>query len=250
MKKTLLTLLFGASVAMADSASATTTTEPETNGINITLSGGFATTQATHNKNLMGDSTIVPRVLYGGQLTVTKDFGKSFEMHPFGISVIPAQETQFNAGITFGCYSGQENLMLQLAYNKEELSLRTNVKSFPIALNCGVVHHITDSYHFYYGARGGIMVRQTKMRGSASDPANDFDGCKSTKVLPMLGIGAGFRYFVYENLSVDFGYDFLCSFGKDCKPMISKGDYHLNEDLTRESARYYSTLHMGLNYEF
>lgn len=248
MKKTLLILLLGASAAMAESAPAFTTPEKGSNGINVTLSGGFATTQATENSMLMTNSTIVPRVLYGGQMTVTKDLGTSFEMHPFGLSLIPAQETQFNAGFTFGCYSGQENLFLSIP--GEYLSLKTNVKSFPIALNCGVVHRITDNYHFYYGARAGAVVRRTEMSGSATYPENDYDDCSSTKVLPMLGIGGGFRYFVYENLSFDFGYDLLCTFGKDCDPMTSKSGRALNEDLTGESARYYSTLHVGLNYEF
>lgn len=251
MKKTLVTLMLGAGVAMAGESApvvpAPTIAQPEAesvcSGLNFSISGGYASTQAEETSSMLPGSTLVPRILYGGQMSVTKDIGKTFEMHPLGIPVIPAQETCFNVGFTFGCYAGEESIALGSD------ALKTDVKAFPIELTCGVVHHITDNYHFYYGARVGAMVRQTKMNGQV-DPTS-FSDCDSTKVLPMAGVGAGFRYFIYDTLSIDFGYDLLFTFGEDCGKLVSDdGTTSFKKKYTSESARYYSTVHAGLNYEF
>lgn len=169
-----------------------------------------------------------PSLLYGASISANWDYmQKDGWTHSLGLSV--------------GYYEGRQTSSWPSDYYMEPVKYKCSIKAVPIMLSYDFKKDISDSLAVYCGARTGAMVRDTGLYYDES-----VDSC--TKVLPMLGLGAGIQMFTSDKWSLNLSYDFTWTFGRDADTMTPEW-YKSPVDVSK-SHRYYGTIGFGVSRSF
>lgn len=261
MKKTTFLILLGltltpialageAPIMTAPSAPVIVPPRFETQPFNVTFKGGVMHTNVGYY-GVSGKSQNVPSLLYGGTLASNWDFMQKWGLvHSLGFSV----------GVFYGENSSSFNQgYSEFGNNIYTDSMNTEVWAIPLTVSYDFKKDISDSLSIYAGVRTGAMIRKTTANGfyggeQASMGAVEYSDVSSTKVLPMLGLGAGIQMYTSEKWSINLSYDFVWTFGNDCDRLNassgSEGYDAWAPKATSKDHRYYGTISFGVTRSF
>lgn len=217
----------------------------------MTGSVGLMYEQVGSFKRELGDSyEPLPSLLYGGSVGVAWDYLKTgLFVHSLG----------FSAGYYAGSQSSWINEYLREGNPWHDYSIKTDLNVIPVTLSYNVKGDLTNSVVGFFGARGGMMIRTTKIDGSdgesgwddAKPHENKWRNVSSTRVLPMCGIGAGVQTYISPRWTFSVSADLLWTFGRDCGQLLQNvGD---NPDFLKsvsKNKRFHAVVNVGVTYSF
>lgn len=255
MKKTLFVTLslLGAFAANAGDAKAPVTVvdvgptvdEPDfrplhqKNPYSLTLSYGIMHTDVGYidDADTYRDQ-LVPSVLYGVSLA-----GK--------YNVASSENWVHAVGFNAGWYTGSNRLYaidVDPDFVIDNASIETSVTAIPLLLTYNLEYRVTERLYVFGGARAGALIRKTEVEsGYVANGEVSISG-SSTKVLPMIGVGAGLRSYLTPNLAFELSYDFGWTLGNDCDGLEYSTGHALES--TSQDSRYYGTVKAGFTYSF
>lgn len=264
MKKNILMILLGLAIAPASFAGEessivepTVTAPPvvvpsrfESQPLSITFKVGVMHTDVgTYEGFLSQPEKLqnVPSLLYGGSLS-------------FSWNIMQKWGWDHSLGFSVGVYTGNETSSY---YEKETSKNRFDIDvwAIPLMVSYDFKKDISDSLSIYWGLRSGAMIRRSVMNGYdifhgrtyGPDEAYWKDS-DSTKIMPMLGVGAGIQMYISDKWSINLSYDFVWTFGSDCDWLnATSGTEGYRPWGPREVSkdnRYYGTVSFGATYSF
>lgn len=218
----------------------------------ITGSAGFMYEQVGSFTDKSGASyETLPSLLYGGSLGIAWDYLKTGKaVHSLG----------FSAGYYAGSQSNGMYEYMRAGHPWLDFSAKTHLNVIPLTLSYNMKWDLTNSVVGFLGARGGMMIRTTKIDGSDSESENWNPGrphdnkwrdVSSTKILPMCGIGAGVQTYISSRWTFSVSADFLWTFGRDCGQLLQNvGNNPAAARAVTRDSRFYAVFNVGLTYSF
>lgn len=209
-------------------------------GLMHTNVGTFGNVAGGHLSKLQN----VPSILYGGSIGVNWNLMQAWGWdHTLGFSV--------------GSYTGNETSAQEGIYTYVQ-SMDIDVWAMPLTVSYDLKKDITDSLSVYWGVRSGAMIRRTIANGYSKDDENKseryWNDADSTKILPMVGLGAGVQMYISDQWSISLSYDFVWTFGRDCDRLGatsgSEGYQRWRLKEVSSTNRYYGTVSFGTSYSF
>lgn len=221
----------------------------ETQPYSISFKAGLMHTTASTYGNY--DRTNVPSLLYGGTFGTNWDYMQKWGfVHSLGFSV-----GVFQGNHTSSFSQGRSEFGGIICDDYGDC----DVYAIPLTASYDFKKDISDALSIYGGIRTGAMIRKTSYSGfyggeqAGVGEAHWFSE-KSTKVLPMLGLGLGVQMYFSDKWSLNLSYDLVWTFGKDCDRLNASsgtGDYYnWAPKVTSEDHRYYGTISFGVTRSF
>jgi len=221
----------------------------ETQPYSISFKGGLMHTKVGMYSYNGGDAQNVPSLLYGGTLGTNWDYMQKWGfIHSLGFSV----------GVFYGNQASNVSygVLKDGRIVKDDL-LDIDVWAIPLTVSYDFKKDISDSLSVYAGVRTGAMIRKTRANGFYGSHLGEkkeayYSGVESTKVLPMLGLGAGVQMYFSDKWSLNLSYDLVWTFGKDCERLNANAGTISNYApyKTSEDHRYYGTISFGVTRSF
>ncbi len=242
MKKTLLMLLLGTTSAMAAGHSIDipqTAQSTETKPLDITLQFGIMHTQNQDYYIPADKASMIPSVLYGVSL------GTQWE-------VCAHNNSSHHVGVNVGYYTGEEDYDFSSTVIMTQ-RVHSSVDVIPLLLTYNYEYQLNDRISLFAGVRGGAVIRKTSFDNSVWDYGEYgkfIVDDSSTKVLPTVGVGVGAKVAFSENASLELGYDFGWTFGKDCGDIHATTGKTYDDDYYAQDNRYYGTVKVGFTFSF
>ena len=266
MKKSILSIILGLAAlptALADDAANEITTagiEPtdtKTCPFNFSVKGSVVHTSVGYwdDEDMTQN---VPSLLYGITLGGSWDYLEAWGFtHAIGVSLGAYSgnyKSIWDEGNWWDTKTGEYTS--QILYRD---TLKTNVLAVPLTISYDLKKDFSDSLCVYVGVRTGAMLRRTTANGFfggglAPMAAVEYKDVHSTRIMPMVGMGAGIQMFLSDKWSLSLSYDFVWTLGKDSgrlRANSGKADYdRWAPNQTSERYRYYGTISFGVTYTF